>query len=452
MLRALVVLASFLVTLDLAGVVILLPSIQDSLGVDVAGATWVVVGFVLPLAALLPAGVRFTRRRGERWGLRVGLVMFVLASGVAAVAPDLPVLLAGRIVQGAAGALVVSALRSLSHDPSGSGSAQAGQQDQAAGAFLGAGMGPVLPAALATWISWRTQFALEAVVALGLLLAAMRALPRTTPGRVAPPRDAMQPLRILIGGTAVAAVFVAVIEAPNGGWVPAAVIAVLIATAAVVLLRWPRLRGGSMLLEFDLFRSRPFWAANAVRALTEFASVGIFLPLSGYLQQQLHHTPIIAGLLLMPIIGGALLTAPVAEALDGRVDARWLLVPGFLAMAAGIIWLAHVSSTTPWWFFIAPLAVVGGGAGALEAPAESVIRRAAPPGRAEAAWQLSHITYLLGIGSGVAVVSAVWQSAGPATALAVNTALLTCAAAAVGGAVLASQVSGDDPQPTRRAT
>lgn len=57
---ALVLLASFLVTLDLAGVVILLPSIQGSLGVGLAGATWVVVGFVLPLAVLLPAGVRFT--------------------------------------------------------------------------------------------------------------------------------------------------------------------------------------------------------------------------------------------------------------------------------------------------------------------------------------------------------------------------------------------------------
>lgn len=105
-LRALVLLASFLVTFDLAGVVILLSSIQDGLGVDVAGATWVVVGFVLPLAALLPADVRFTVRHGERAALRVGLATFVLASGVVAVAPDLPVLLVGRIIQGAAGMLL----------------------------------------------------------------------------------------------------------------------------------------------------------------------------------------------------------------------------------------------------------------------------------------------------------------------------------------------------------
>lgn len=447
---ALFLLASFLITLDLAGMVILLPSIQDDLGVDVAGATWIVVGFVLPMATLLPAGVRLTLRHGERAVLGVGLAAFVVASGVVAVAPVLPVLLAGRILQGAAGALVAPALRALIRDPLSPGTAERGQQAQAAGALLGAALGPVLPAALATWISWRAQFALEAAVALALLLVSLGALPHRRPHAAAPPSDPLLLPRILIGSAAVVAVFVAVIEGPDGGWVPYAIGTVVVLTVAGALLRWSRSRGDSTLVELGLLRRRPFWAANAVRALTEFASVGIFLPLSGYLQQQLHHSPLIAGLLLMPVIGGAVLTAPLAEALDGRVDARWLLVPGFLATAAGITWLAQVSSTTPWWFFIAPLAIVGAGTGALEAPADSAIERTAPATRTEAAWQLSHIIYLLGIGSGLAVVSATWQSVGPDTAHGVNTALLICAAAALLGALLSALISNPPPQPAHK--
>lgn len=426
--------ATFVVVLDLAGVVILLPSIQGDLDASIAGGTWVVAVFVIAMATTLALGARFVGARGGRRALLLGMGTFALGSVVAALAPTLAVLLLARGVQGVGVALVEPAVRAVLRA---SGDDGRGGRTQGVAALLAAALGPVLPAALATFLSWRAQFWLDAAIGAAVVVAAGR-LPRVAPSvrRRVSAGDAILTALALV---AAAGAFVVAIEGPGRGWTSAPIVAA--AAAAVVgsgVFVAVALRRREPLVGLRLLGNRPFVVGGTVRALTELASLGVFLALSGYLQDQQGRSPIIAGLLLMAIIVGALFTAPVAERLGERADPRRFLVPGFLVTGGGIFWAAHLTPTTPGWFVLAPLAVAGAGIGLLESPADLTIRRATPTDAADAGWLVSRALYLWGIGAGVAVVSATWQSVGVRTAAGVNAALLVCAAAAVVGAVLAA--------------
>ncbi|MCW4457972.1 MFS transporter [Microbacterium sp. MPKO10] len=431
--------ATFVVVLDLAGIVILLPSIQAEFGSGIAESTWVVAAFVIVAAAAIPVGARATAILDARSVLLAGLLGFGLASAVAAFAPTISVLLAARAAQGLGAGLVEPAVHRLVRGGDTGPDAKQATQTQALAALLAAALGPVLPAALAAATSWRALFGLDVVLAVVTAAAVWRALP---PARAAGGRSSVlmrDALEAVIAAAAAATLFFAVIDGARLDASPVALAAALvIALGLLAALAVAGARRRRPLLLLRLLRRRRFAAGNVVRGLTEFASLGVFFPLSGYLQDDLGHSPLSAGLLLMPIVLGALFTAPVAERYAGRVHAAWFLVPGLVCTAAGVVWLGHVTPGMPWWFVLAPLAIVGAGIGAVESPAEAVVASDTPAGAEEAAWSLGRMFYLLGIGAGVAVVSAVWQAIGVDVASGVNSALLVCAAAALVGAAIAA--------------
>lgn len=431
--------ATFAVVLDLAGVVILLPSIQAEFGSGVVESTWIVAAFVIAAASTIPVGARAAAELGPRGVLLAGLGAFGLASLAAALAPSVALLIAARAGQGVGAGLVEPAVQRLLRAGEHDRDAKQDEQAQGLAALLAAALGPVLPAALATAVSWRAQFGLDVLLATVIAAAAWRTV-------AAVPREARKPHGLLrdlllttLGAAAAGGLFFAVIGGPRrGADSPPVIAAVAGAVVLLAVLLAVELRRRGPLLELRLLRRRRFAAGNIVRGLTEFASLGVFFALSGYLQDELGHSPIDAGLLLLPIILGALLTAPAAEKYGGRVNAAWFLVPGLVGTAAGVFWLANIAPGMPWWFVIAPLAVAGAGIGAVEAPAEIVIKDDTSPEATDDAWPLSRSFYLWGIGAGVAAVSTVWQSTGVHTPHGVNSALLVCVVAALVGAAVAT--------------
>jgi MFS family permease len=405
-----------------------------------------VAAFVIGAATTLPLGARLSCRFGPRLILLVGVGTFGVASIVAAASEAIPVLVAARAVQGTGVALVEPAVRAVVQGAFTDDDTTRAQQAQGVAALLAAALGPLLPAALATVVSWRAQFWLGAVLSAAILAAAYRRVP-TLAARGSTVWGLGPDLLVTAAGVAAAvALFFALIEGPRLGWTsPYALGSVTIAVLVLAIAVPLELRRRDPLVRLALLRRRRFRTGNVARAITEFMSLGVFFPLSGFLQEQLGHSPVVAGLLLMPIILGALLTAPYAEVRAGHVDARWFLVPGFLCSAAGIFWLAHLTSTTPWWFVLAPLALAGAGIGALESPADRVITDDTPTTATEPGWRLSRTVYYWGIGGGVAVVSAAWQVAGTSTPAGVNSALDVCAVAALVGAGVAATLPARQP-------
>lgn len=429
-------LASFVVVLDFAGSIILLPSIESDLGGTLSQLTWVVAAFVLTFAVGFVPAARSGARHGRRRLLVAGLGVFVIASAVAATTPWLTLLLAARVGQGAGAAMIEPAVFAIVKTDVSAQRREVAFNARSGVFLLGAALGPILPAALATWLSWRYVFWLDVIVALASLVGVLRLVPSSSDARSARGHDIVG---LVLGAAGLVAVFSAVIDSGRLGWTSPPVIGGLVGAAVllVLFLFWEA-RTPDPLLTGGLCGHRLFTIGNIIRALTEFTSLGIFLPLSGFLQTRLDHSPLIAGLLLMPVIGGALVTGSVAEKLAARLDLRLLTVPGFTLVAIGIFWVAHVSQMTNWEFFIAPLAVAGAGIGLLENPAETAIQTGTPATVPDTAWRTSYVIYLLGIGIGVAVVSSVWQTSSHlGAAAAVNTALYSCVAAALAGVITA---------------
>src|SRR4051812_27651630 len=161
----------FVVTLDAVVVNVALPSIRDGLGGGIVGLQWVVDGYTLMFAALLLSSGSLADRIGARRSFGVGIGLFVVASLACGAAPSLKLLIAARLVQGAAAAVIMPASLTLISQAY-EDKVQRGRAVAiwALGGSVASTSGPLL-GGLLTLVSWRLVFSINVPVgALALVL------------------------------------------------------------------------------------------------------------------------------------------------------------------------------------------------------------------------------------------------------------------------------------------
>jgi len=330
-----------MVVLDFTIVNIALPSMERDFGVATSVVQWVVTGYAIAFSGLLILGGRAADTLGRRRIFIVGLVVFSLASLAGGLAGDPVLLVASRIVQGAGAALVAPAALSLitTSFPSGP------QRTRAIGLYgsmasVGFVAGQVLGGVLVEWTSWRAVFLVNVPVGLAAAFLAPRviAVParERAPGQAAGPGVPQRGRRLDVRGAVLitAAVALAVFGISQGdvlGWTSplvlgAAVIAVGAAACFVVaethhpaplvrprLLLRPGLRNGAMLA-----------------FLLGVWNGGELLVLSLYMQQVLHFSPLVTGLIIAPQGMAGFSMGMLGPRLAGRFGVRRV------AMFAGV--------------------------------------------------------------------------------------------------------------------
>lgn len=401
-------LSSFIVVLDFGSFFIPLPSIMEDLGGTLDEVTWVIGAFILAFAVfLLPFG-RLADMYDSRLLFLSGVTVFILASVACALAPSIEFLIGARAVLGTGAAMLEASVYALIKSTFSPERQSLAFRVQGSAFILGAFLAPILSGAITTGLSWEYIFWLNVVVGVGVFAGALPLIPAS---RGEGESRRLDVTGLVSGGTGLFALFFAIIEGSRFGWGSAAILGSF--GAAVVLLALfvaAESRARDPLVRLSLFNDRIFAVGNLLRWASDFASLGVFFALSHFVQVQLGYSALVMGLLLMSVNVGALVIAPFTEPLSGRVDVRLIVVPGFLLVAGGTFWVAHVSPETGWVFFLAPLAIVGAGFGAQEGPIMTARDRDVPPALANAAWRVSYSIFLLGVGLGAAVVSAVWQS------------------------------------------
>ena len=209
-----------------------LPSLGRDLGLDLSGLEWVVNAYTLALAVLLLAGGRLTDLLGGRRVLLLGLALFTAASLVSGLAQSAGVLLVGRTLQGAAGALVIPASLAIV-----AATFRSGGRGLALGIWSGAGaaalaLGPLVGALVTERLGWAWVFLLNVPLAAVSLLAARVALPTVPQRRTAGGAD----LPGLAAATvAVFALGFALTEVGRSGWDSAVVLGGLVGGAAALV-------------------------------------------------------------------------------------------------------------------------------------------------------------------------------------------------------------------------
>lgn len=345
------ILGSAAVFLDGTIVNVALPKIGEELPATLVsvleGQTYVVSGYLATLAALLVLAGALADFHGRRRVFAIGLAGFGLTSVLCGAAPTLELLAVFRVLQGAAGALLVpGSLSIITAAFEGPARARA-FGIWAAATSATAVLGPLVSGVLVDTLSWRIAFFINVpLVAVGLY---------ATLGRIPESRDASATGRFDWRGAVVVAVAVGglafgAIRGQERQWQDALAFAAL-GVGAVGAVTFPVLMGRSAnpLVPLSLFRSRRFAVINLSTLLIYGALYVTFSFQSLFVQGALGYSALAAGAVGLPI--GLLLTALSTRvgALAGRLGARRFLVGGPLLMAAGLAWLARAPASSDAW-------------------------------------------------------------------------------------------------------
>jgi EmrB/QacA subfamily drug resistance transporter len=332
-------LAQLMVVLDATIVNIALPSAQRDLAFSNADRQWVVTAYSLAFGSLLLLGGRLSDLIGRRRMLIIGLIGFAAASALGGAATGFTMLVVGRAIQGAFGALLApAALSTLTvtfSDP-----AERGKAFGVYGAIAGAGgaVGLLLGGLLTEYLSWRWCLYVNVVLALIAVTGAMRLLANQ-------PRDPqvrLDPAGTVLVVLGLVAVVYGLSEAETKGWGAPITIALLV--AGVVLLAVFVLverRVSHPLLPLRIVVNRFRGGSYLAIGLSAIGLFGVFLFLTYYLQLILRYSPVVTGLAFLPMIAALIATSTTVSAvLLPRIGPRILIPTGMLVAAAGLVILA----------------------------------------------------------------------------------------------------------------
>ncbi|ORJ98753.1 MFS transporter [Prescottella equi] len=357
------VLGSSLAMLDGTVVNVALPRIGEDLGAEVAGLQWVLSGYTLTLASLILFGGALGDRVGRRRVFVWGTVWFAGASALCALAPNVTILVAARLLQGVGAALLTPgslAIISASFD----------EEDQGAAIGLWSGLGGVAAAVgplLGGWLvevaGWRSVFLINLPLAVAVVWVSARHVPET--------RDPRPPERLDVLGSALAALALGALTyglIETAVW---AVIAGLVLMAAFVVVER---RSRYALVPGSLFASRVFVAANLVTLAVYAALGGVFFLLLLQLQIVSGYSPLAAGVASLPITVLMLLLSSRAGRWAQIHGPRIPMTVGPLLGAGGLLLMLRIGPGASYPTQVLPAVLVFGlGLSALVAPLTAAV-------------------------------------------------------------------------------
>jgi EmrB/QacA subfamily drug resistance transporter len=401
--------ALFMTALDNLIVGVALPSIRADLGGTIETLQWTVNAYTLTFAVLLITGAALGDRFGRRRMFVIGVGIFTVASAAAALAPDLNSLIAARAVQGAGAAIVTPLTLTLV-----SGAFPPEKRGAALGIWggisgLGVALGPLLGGAVVEGISWQWIFWINVPVGLVLMPLAMRHLSEST----GPDRALDLPGLGLIGIGLFGITF-GIIRGESLGWTSLTVVASigigLLTLAAFVA--W-ELRAKEPMLPMRFFKSRALSATNGLSFTMFFGTFGAIFLLSQFFQTAQGLGPLEAGLRTLPWTAMPMIIAPIAGALSDRIGTRPLMFTGLTLQAAGLGWIALITSPEiAFGELIVPFMMAGSGMALVFPTAAATVLSAVREREAGKASGTTNAIREIGGVMGVAVLSSVFAANG----------------------------------------
>ena len=367
---AVLLIASFMNLIDVTIVNVAIPSMQKNLGADASQIEWVIAAYVLAFAlGLLPFG-RLGDIVGRTHMFLIGVAAFTAASAACGLAPSIEWLIAFRVIQGLAGAVMtpqVLAIATVTFPPE-----ERGQSFSLFGlaAGLAAVAGPIVGGLLIGanlgGLDWRPIFLVNVPVGILALILGWFIIPRP-PGHPGLKND---PVGIVLFAGAMVALVYPLIEGRDYGW-PAwawGLIALSVILLAFFVL-WERRMAADdkpQLLNYNLITNGNFLLGAGITTIFASGVPAFFMVISILLQVGYGFTPIESGLTNTPFSVGVLLISLVA----GRFGSHYLrtrVAISAVMLAGGILWLhfiiAGLGQSIDHWTFLPPLLLAGLGLG-----------------------------------------------------------------------------------------
>ncbi|MEU7879570.1 MFS transporter [Microbispora bryophytorum] len=399
----------FVAILDFFIVNVAIPTMQRDLHAGPAAIEWVVAGYALAYGSGLILGGRLGDVFGRRRMFALGLALFTLASVACGLAPDAGSLVAARVVQGAAAAVLAPQVLAVIRTAY-SGAAQARAVNAYAltmglAAVFGQLAGGLLIQADLFGLGWRACFLINLPIGAAALAATWRVIPESR---------AAGAVRLDLGGAALvtlalAATLLPLIEGREQGWPVWTWVSFALAVA--LLLAYARRRHDSPLIDLALFRERAVTAGLLTNLAFSMGMAAYFLIFAMYSQEGRGLDALHAGLVFTPIGAGYLAASLLAPRLAARFGRQIIAFGGLTRAVSLAVLLVAVAQNAPIGWLVPVLAVDGAGMGLVLSPIMgTVLSRVAPHHAGGAAGALT-TAQQVGGALGVGIIGIVFYGA-----------------------------------------
>ena len=386
---------------NLGSMNIALPTMQTALNASGSDLQWITDAHILTFACLLlPLGA-LGDHRGRKGVLLAGTVVFGLACALAAFSTTAGQVIIYRTMMGVGAALVMPATLSIAaviFPPSERVKAVAAWS---AAAGLSGMLGPVIGGVLLRYFWWGSVFLFTVPVA-GVVLGLVAWIVPTSRDEAQRPLDAVGSVLSIV---ALGCLLYGIIEGPELGWRDPWVIGGF--GVAVVgfwtYVRWER-RIRFPMLDPAYFRNRVFTLGAVSAVLTFFALYGIVFILTQYFQFAQGHTPLGAGVRMLPVSAVVFLIAPRIPTVIARSGARATISAGLVITAAGMATMGTLSAASPYWLAAVGLVVLGIGLAVTMPTATHAIVSSLPSHKAGVGSALNDMTRETGGAIGIALL------------------------------------------------
>lgn len=339
-----------------------MPTMVGELG-GVEQMLWVMTAYILASTIMMPIYGKMSDLIGRKAPMIFAIVTFMVGSVIGALAPDMGILIAGRIVQGIGGGGLIILSQAIIADviPA----RERGKYMGVMGSVFAVSSvaGPLLGGWLTESVDWRWTFWINIPLGALALIAAITLL-RLPKGAVSRPKVDVFGMMTLAVATA-CLVLVASWGGNDYAWNSPVIIGLIVATVVfAVLFVVAERRAAEPIIPPALFRDRNFNLTTVAGLLVGVAMFGAIGYLPTYLQMTFGADATLAGILMVPMMGMMLVSSMGSGWLVSKYGRyKWMPIAGAALMVVALVMLSFMTPETPLWRFCLDVGLLGLGLG-----------------------------------------------------------------------------------------
>jgi EmrB/QacA subfamily drug resistance transporter len=402
--------ALFMSIMDTTIVNVALPSLGRDLYTPSTALDAVVVGYLISLAAIIPASGWL----GDRWGTKrvflFALALFSVASALCGLAPSFPLLVGFRVLQGIGGGALTpvgTAILYRTFPPA--------ERIQVARILviptvIAPACGPVLGGLLVDQLSWRWVFFVNVPIGIVTLLFGLLFLHEHRE----PSAGRFDVTGFLLAGIGLAFLTYALSEGSNIGWASISILSTaLIGLLALAVFAVVELRTQEPMVDLRLFSNRLFRSSSLVSMFSSAGFLGILFAAPLFLQEGRGASALTSGLTTFPEAIGVVLSTQLVARIYPMVGPRRLMAGGLTGVAIVMSLLSLMGSDTTLWLMRVLMFLIGAGMAYAMQPAQVAAFATISSSSTGQASALNNAQRQVGAALGVAVLSTVISIVGP---------------------------------------
>ena len=401
--------ATFMNVLDTSIANVSLPAIAGDLGVSPNQGTWVITSFAVANAIAVPLTGWLSQRFGQVRLFVGSVILFVMASLLCGLAPNMATLIAFRALQGFVAGPMIPLSQSLLLSSYPKALAGLAMAMWAITTLVAPVMGPLLGGWITDNMNWPWIFYINIPVGIVAALSSWAIYRKR--------ESIVHKLPIDKLGLALLVVWISAMQmvldlGKENDWFHSGLIVGLAVTAVVgfaFFLIW-ELTDEHPVVDLSLFKIRNFWAGTLSISIGYGLFFGNVVLLPLWLQQFMGYTATEAGMVLAPVGLMAIILSPVVGKTVGKVDPRRYVTVAFLVLAL-VLWMrSRFNTQADFMTIMIPTVIQGVGMAFFFIPLMTITLSGLPPERIPAASGLSNFVRITAGAMGTSIATTLWES------------------------------------------